>query len=409
MSTNKNDFLDSIMAPQRSQSDILVLGVGGAGGNAVNHMHDLGIRGVTFMVCNTDKQALERSQIENQIQIGPGLGAGNNPEKGRKLAIESLDDIMIALEESKAKMIFITAGLGGGTGTGAAPIIAKAAKSMGLLTVAIVTLPFTYEGPQRIQQAKAGLKELQANTDSIVVIHNDNISKMYGSLPIMDAFHKVDDVVATAAKGMAEMITRTDFINVDLEDARTTMTDSGMALMGSARTSGEDKVDRAVDIALSSPLLNHPDIKGARKILINLSYAKDDSMLFDEAMRVVTLIQTRASRNTGDIEANIIWGAGPSDTLDNGEIELTVIATCFEQSTVEREKVEVKHDNTTLVYTERYSNINDIVMQPAYLRRGMQLIGSVGTTRKQVDKKLLSDDMDEKTNTSNAEEQTLFG
>ena len=200
------DILGSIMAPTRSESIIMVLGVGGAGGNAVNHMFDLGIKDVTFMVCNTDKQALANSPIENKIQLGEGLGAGNNPAKGREAAIESLDDIMIHLENSGAKMIFITAGMGGGTGTGAAPVIAKAAKGKGILTVGIVTLPFRTEGRVRMEQALKGLDELKNNTDSLVVINNDNITKMYGSLPFVEALHKADDVLATAAKGIAELV-----------------------------------------------------------------------------------------------------------------------------------------------------------------------------------------------------------
>jgi cell division protein FtsZ len=415
MVIDTNDFLGSIMAPQKNHTDILVMGVGGAGGNAVAHMYDLGIQGVSFMICNTDRQALEKSPIEYRLQLGPGLGAGNNPDKGRALALEALDDIMMALEESKAQMVFITAGMGGGTGTGAAPIIAKAAKSKGLLTVAIVTLPFSYEGPIRKKQALAGLEELKACTDSLVVIHNDNISKMYGSLPITEALHKADDVLATAAKGMAEMITRPDFINVDLEDARTTMTDSGIALMGSGKASGEDRVERVVDAALTSPLLNQPDIRGARKILVNLSYATEDTITFDEAMKVVSLIQSRASKTRDSQDANIIWGAGPSNTLDKGENEITVIATSFDQPANEENKMEEpiqqqeERSDIQWNYTERYNNIDDILMQPAYLRRNMQLIGASAATRSLVDKGLAADDASAEASAPQAAEQTLFG
>lgn len=395
-----SNFLDSIMAPTKSHTDILVMGVGGAGGNAVNHMYDLGIKDVTFMICNTDRQALQSSPIENKIQLGSGRGAGNNPDKGKALALESLNDIMNELENSKAKMIFITAGLGGGTGTGAAPIIAKAAKTKGLLTVAIVTLPFRGEGPTRMGQALKGMEELRNNTDSMVVIHNDNISKIYGSLPVMEAFHKADDVLATAAKGIAEMITRTDFINVDLEDVKTTMTGSGLAVMGSARTSGENKIESAVDMALSSPLLNQQDIRGAKKILFNLSYAGDSTLTMDEAVKVQDLIQSKASLAVGRIEANIIWGAGPSDDLLDGEIELTVVATGFEQlgrkeppampeeerrplaaaaHTEEEEESSVKWN-----IEDKYKDIDSMLMQPAYFRRGLQLIGSTKTAKAQI-------------------------
>ena len=394
-----NNFFNSIMAPSKSHTDILVMGVGGAGGNAVNHMYDLGIKDVTFMICKTDRQALKSSPIENKIQLGSGHGAGNDPDKGKALALESLNDIMNELENSKARMIFVTAGLGGGTGTGAAPIIAKAAKSKGLLTVAIVTLPFRGEGPTRMGQALKGLEELRGNTDSMVVIHNDNISKIYGSLPVIEAFHKADDVLATAAKGIAEMITRTDFINVDLEDVKTTMSNSGLAVMGSARTSGENKIDVAVDMALSSPLLNQQDIRGAKKILFNLSYANDSSLTMDEAVRVQDAIQSRASLSAGGAEANIIWGAGPSDDLMNGEIELTVVATGFEQlgrkefpqPTPNEEKrmlaTPIEDEEESAVkwsFTEKYKDIDNLLMQPAYFRRGLQLIGSIKSTKSQI-------------------------
>lgn len=388
MTTSNNDFLSSIVAPQHNHSDILVMGVGGAGGNAVSHMFDLGIKGVTYMVCNTDKPALEKNRIEKKILIGDGRGAGNKPDVGKKLALEGLNDITTALDESKAKMIFITAGMGGGTGTGAAPVIAKAAKSRGLLTVGIVTLPFKSEGPVRVGQAEKGLEEMKANTDSIVVIHNDNIAKIYGKLPITEAFRKGDDVLAKAAKGIAEMITRTDFINVDLEDARTTMTDSGMAIMGSSRKSGEEKIDQAIEEALSSPLLNQQDIRGARKILVNLSYDAENPITFEEAVRVPDLIQKRASLSAGGSEANIIWGAGPSEELKDGEVELTIVATSFEPSAVRKESsagdngtgVAHSYDEEEIAVewniVDHYSNIDDIIKQPAYLRRGMQLMGS---------------------------------
>ena len=382
------DLLSSISAPTKSASDILVMGVGGAGGNAVNHMYDLGILGVSFMVCNTDRQALKASPIEKQIQLGSGHGAGGVPEKGRQLAIESLDSIMLELENSKARMIFITAGMGGGTGTGAAPIIAKAAKSKGLLTVAIVTLPFTGEGPVRMGQALKGLEELKLNTDSIVVIRNDNLSKIYGSLPVMDAFHKADDVLATAAKGIAEMITRSDYINVDLEDVRSTMTDSGVAVMGSARAGGDNKIDLAVSEALASPLLDQHDIKGAKKILLNLSWAVGSPLTMDETVKVQKLIQSRASISAGGNEASIIFGAGPTSDLVGDEVEVTVIATGFEQNgrkelshlgddQEEKENVAGAEEESMVRWNivDKYKDIESLLIEPAYFRRGMQLTG----------------------------------
>lgn len=381
-----NEHLKSISAAKKATTDILVMGVGGAGGNAVNHMFDRGIRDVTFMVCNTDHQALEASPIEKKIQLGSGRGAGNNPDKGKQLAIESLDEIMLELENSKARMIFITAGMGGGTGTGAAPVIAKAAKSKGLLTVAVVTLPFKGEGPTRMGQALKGVEELRNNTDSIVLIHNDNISKIYGSLPVVDAFHKADDVLASAVKGIAEIITSNSFVNVDLEDARTTMTDSGVAVMGSARAKGEGKVDTAVEQAISSPLLGRSDIKGAKKVLLSIAYANDSSLTFDEAMRAVDLIQSRASLNPAAAEASIIWGGGPTDALDEGEVEITVIATSFEQPSRKEEGKEGEfnlpagdEENEESIrwnLTEKYKDIDNMLIEPAYFRRGMQLTGS---------------------------------
>ena len=381
-----NEHLKSISAAKKATTDILVMGVGGAGGNAVNHMFDRGIRDVTFMVCNTDHQALEASPIEKKIQLGSGHGAGNNPDKGKQLAIESLDEIMLELENSKARMIFITAGMGGGTGTGAAPVIAKAAKSKGLLTVAVVTLPFKGEGPTRMGQALKGVEELRNNTDSIVLIHNDNISKIYGSLPVVDAFHKADDVLASAVKGIAEIITSNSFVNVDLEDARTTMTDSGVAVMGSARAKGEGKVDTAVEQAISSPLLGRSDIKGAKKVLLSIAYANDSSLTFDEAMRAVDLIQARASLNPAAAEASIIWGGGPTDALDEGEVEITVIATSFEQPSRKEEGKEGEfnlpagdeesEEGIRWNFTEKYKDIDNMLIGPAYFRRGMQLTGS---------------------------------
>lgn len=403
-----SDFLDTIVAPTKSKALIMVLGVGGAGGNAVNHMYDIGIRGVSFMICNTDKQALQSSPIENKVQLGEGLGAGNNPARGKAAAIESLDDIMIQLENNGTQMVFITAGMGGGTGTGAAPVIAKATRSKGILTVGIVTLPFFTEGQVRMRQAQAGLEELRQNTDALVVIHNDNLTKIYGSLPFRDALHKADDVLATAAKGISEMITRTDFVNVDFADVSTVMHSSGMALMGSARAEGEKKIEKAVEEALSSPLLNRQDIKGAKNILFNISYGSSDSLTMEEATNTLKLIQSKASRTVGGNEANIIWGAGPADGLADGEVELTIIATGFdsidrsEQSlsgevasndapqrpvlhnggivnnptapTIPTEE-QTAQPTTKWRIEERYTNIDSLTKQPAIFRRGVLLTG----------------------------------
>lgn len=438
--TNNISVLDNIMAPTKTESLIMVLGVGGAGGNAVNHMYDMGIRGVSYMVCNTDRQALQNSPIETKIQLGEGLGAGNNPGKGRQAAIETIDDIMIQLENSGAEMVFITAGMGGGTGTGAAPVIAKAARAKGLLTVGITTLPFFAEGRLRMEQALKGLEELKENTDAIVVIHNDNITKIYGSLPFLEALHKADDVLATAAKGIAEMITREDFINVDFADVRTVMNGSGVALMGSARAQGEHKIREAVDKALSSPLLNRQDIKGAKKILFNISYSDNCPLTLDEVDQALKMIQAKAGFTHSGNEANIIWGSGPAELAD-GEIEVTIIATGFvsHDSLIEAMvggngnndnngneensgsgEGETSNEQTTIptapvVATkwdikERYNDLDTLLMQPAFFRMGIQLGSSVakGGSKVQVDSTDESGSNNSEPQAPKAAEQSLF-
>ncbi|MDY3979818.1 MAG: cell division protein FtsZ [Tidjanibacter sp.] len=386
---NTDDFLGGIQAPAKAESIIMALGVGGAGGNAVNHMYDMGIKDVSYMICNTDRQALQSSPIDNKIQLGAGLGAGNDPRKGRQAAIETLDDIMIQLENSGVEMIFITAGMGGGTGTGAAPVIAKAAKAKGILTVGIVTMPFRTEGQQRTKQALEGLKELSQNVDSLVVIHNDNINKIYGSLPFKEALGKADDIVATAARGIAELVTRPGLVNVDMNDVKTVMTQSGMALMGAAFASGDNKIDSVVEAALSSPLLNHQDIRGAKQILLNITYNDEKSITFDDTTRIVELVQKRASKSVHGNEANIIWGAGEGE-VTGGDIELTIVATGFDQidaqptSTARQPfdnelKPAIDKPSASGVkwnISNRYANIESTLMQAAYFRRGMQLTGT---------------------------------
>jgi cell division protein FtsZ len=326
---DENNIIDSFGFPKKPQSNLMALGVGGAGGNAVNHMYDLGIREVTFMVCNTDRQALDRSPVGIKVQLGSGLGAGNNPNKGRQAAIESLDEIVLRFEQEGTDMVFITAGMGGGTGTGAAPVIAKAARDKGILTVGIVTLPFAVEGRKRIEQAYRGLEEMRKNVDSMVVIHNENISKIYGSLPLDQAFAKADDIVAAAAKGIADLINKGRLVNVDLEDVRTVMTDAGMALMGTGRASGDDRIERVTEEVLASPLLNHQDIRGAKDILLNFSYGPG-RLTFNELENIMANIQKKASKNIGERNAaNIIWGAGDDESLTD-EVTLTLVATGFD-------------------------------------------------------------------------------
>ena len=310
--------------PKLSPSIIMVTGVGGGGSNAVNHMFELEIADVSFMVCNTDPQALRNSPVPVKVRLGQnGLGAGNNPEKGRQAALESLDEIIEIYKREGTKMVFITAGMGGGTGTGAAPVIARAAKELGILTVAIVTLPFKTEGPKRMRQAQQGIEELRGCVDSLLLINNETIQEIFGKLTLTEAFGKADDILATAARGIAEVITRENTVNVDFADVQTVMSDSGVALMGSGRASGEDRAMKVANMALESPLLNHNDIAGAKNILINIT-SGDEEITLEETYMITEYIQERAGNN-----ADIIWGAGKDDALGQ-DLEVTIIATGFD-------------------------------------------------------------------------------
>ena len=311
----------------------MVVGVGGAGGNAVNHMWNLGIRGVTFMVCNTDQQALDKSPVEQKIRLGAeGLGAGNDPENGRRAAVESLPEIRQHLEEAGTRMLFITAGMGGGTGTGASPVIAKLAKEMGLLTVAIVTSPLAVEGKIRYEQAFRGIEELRQNVDSLLIINNENILEIYGRLSLKQAFGKADDILCSAAKGIAEIITvESDLVNVDFADVSKVMRDSGRAHMAVATAEGDNRAETAAEASLRSPLLDHNLISGAKNILLNISVSNADSLMYEEVVRILEYIQAHASvqDDNGVIHnANIIWGTSEKPQLGNA-IELVVVATGF--------------------------------------------------------------------------------
>ncbi len=306
-------------------SIIKVIGVGGGGSNAVNHMFKQGIKGVDFMVCNTDAQALDISPVPNKIQLGPSLtegrGAGSIPEVGKNAAIENLDEVRRILENN-TKMVFITAGMGGGTGTGAAPIIAKLAREMGILTVGIVTVPFTFEGKKRKNQANDGLEELKENVDTLLIICNDKLRDMYGNLTLTQAFGKADDILTVAAKGIAEIITVTGYINVDFEDVKTVMKDSGVAIMGAAVAEGEDRAINAIEMALSSPLLNDTNIHGARHILLNVASGTNEVRM-DEIDSITDFIQREAG-----LTAELIWGNCIDETLGD-KISVTIIATGF--------------------------------------------------------------------------------
>lgn len=329
-----DELISEIKAPRTEGSIITVVGVGGAGGNAVNHMWNLGIRGVTFMVCNTDQQALDKSPVERKIRLGEeGLGAGNDPENGRRAAVETLAEIRQQLEEVGTRMIFITAGMGGGTGTGASPVIAKLAREMGLLTVAIVTSPLAVEGKIRYEQAFRGIEELRQNVDSLLIINNENILEIYGRLSLKQAFGKADDILASAAKGIAEIITvESDLVNVDFADVSKVMRDSGRAHMAVATAEGDNRAEAVAEASLRSPLLDHNLISGAKNILLNISVADADALMYEEVVRILEYIQAHASvqDERGVIHnANIIWGTSEKPQLGNA-IELVVVATGFE-------------------------------------------------------------------------------
>ena len=420
-----DELMSEIKAPKTDGSIIMVVGVGGAGGNAVNHMWNLGIRGVTFMVCNTDQQALDKSPVEQKIRLGAeGLGAGNDPENGRRAAVESLPEIRQHLEEAGTRMLFITAGMGGGTGTGASPVIAKLAKEMGLLTVAIVTSPLAVEGKIRYEQAFRGIEELRQNVDSLLIINNENILEIYGRLSLKQAFGKADDILCSAAKGIAEIITvESDLVNVDFADVSKVMRDSGRAHMSVATAEGDNRAEAVAEASLHSPLLDHNLISGARNILLNISVANAEELMYEEVVRILEYIQAHASveDESGNIHnANIIWGTSEKPQLGNA-IELVVVATGFEGDEEKRMMKTVipparivkpvpeggdpagkpvlepvgKPGKATpqtrpleqVILGEkstRYSNIDQILAKPAYQSRKAQFIVEMPAGRKEV-------------------------
>jgi len=314
--------------PKNQSSDIKVLGVGGGGSNAVNYMFKQGIEGVDFVVCNTDSQALDISPVPNKIQLGvsltDGKGAGSIPSVGKNAAIEDLDRVREILEKS-TKMLFITAGMGGGTGTGAAPVIAKVSRELNILTVGIVTIPFAFEGRKRRLQAEEGINELKENVDALIVICNDKLRELYGNLSVTDAFSKADNVLTTAAKGIAEIITLTGGVNVDFADVKTVMSNSGVAIMGSGSAEGENRAIKAVEMALASPLLNDNNIRGASNVLLNIVSGKEE-ILMDEITEITDYIQMEAGST-----ADIIWGYGKDESLGN-KINVIIVATGFGES-----------------------------------------------------------------------------
>ena len=330
---------------------IKVVGIGGGGGNAVNYMFKQGIKGVDFVVCNTDAQALHNSPIPIKVKLGNRkLGAGSKPEVGRQAALDSIEEIKEALS-GETEMLFITAGMGGGTGTGAAPIIAQAAKEMGVLTVGIVTIPFEWEGQKRLNLAESGIEELKKHVDTLIVISNNKLREVYGNLSLTQAFSKADDILKTAAKGIAELITVPGYVNVDFEDVKTVMTESesGKAIMSSAQAEGEDRAVRAVNEALNSPLLDDNDIAGASDILLHIITGNKELMM-DEVEEITTHIQTQAGNG-----ANLIWGNGSDASLGEA-LSVTIIATGFDK----KKRMELQNQPVKVVKTL------DDVPEPAF-------------------------------------------
>ncbi|NNL81867.1 MAG: cell division protein FtsZ, partial [Winogradskyella sp.] len=325
--SNNNELGNIAFDLPKHQSNVIkVIGVGGGGSNAINHMFQLGIKGVDFVICNTDAQALQNSGVPNKIQLGvnltEGLGAGANPDIGEQSAVESLEDIRRMLD-SNTKMVFITAGMGGGTGTGAAPIIAKMAKEMDILTVGIVTIPFLFEGKMRSEQAQKGIENLRQHVDSLIVINNNKLREVYGNLGFKAGFSKADEVLATASRGIAEVITHHYTQNIDLRDAKTVLSNSGTAIMGSATAEGATRAQDAIMRALDSPLLNDNKITGAKNVLL-LIVSGSQEITIDEIGEINDHIQNEAGHS-----ANIIMGVG-EDTSLNESISVTIIATGFD-------------------------------------------------------------------------------
>ena len=324
--SSSNDFGITFDLPKNQSNVIKVIGVGGGGSNAINHMFKQGIKGVDFVICNTDSQALNNSGVPNKIQLGvnltEGLGAGANPEIGEQSAVESLEDIR-AMLTSNTKMVFITAGMGGGTGTGAAPIIAKMAKEMDILTVGIVTMPFEFEGKVRNSQAHQGIEKFRKTVDSLVIINNNKLREVYGNLGFKAGFSKADEVLSTAARGIAEVITHHYMQNIDLRDAKTVLSNSGTAIMGSSTSSGQNRAQEAITSALDSPLLNDNKITGAKNVLL-LIVSGSQEITIDEIGEINDHIQAEAGYG-----ANIIMGVGEDETLGEA-VSVTIIATGFD-------------------------------------------------------------------------------
>lgn len=342
-------ILNDISSIKSQPSRIMAMGVGGAGGNAIEHMWQMQIEGVNLAACNTDQDDLEKLPIapENCILMGKGLGAGNVAEEGAKCAIEALDKVRDLLHARGTEMLFLTAGMGGGTGTGATPVIAELAHEMDILTVAIVTMPPSNDGPLRLAQAQAGVDKLRKHVDAIIILSNDAINQLYGHLPATTAFGRANDVVAYAAKGIAEIIThKSNLVNVDFADVCTVMRGSGSAVMGVATETGEDRADKVVDKILTSPLFGDVSISGSRNVLINISVSSSEGLTLNEAHRVRDRVQYHAKTEdeNGVKLTNIIWGVSIKPNLAEDEIEVVVVATGFQNDTFAKPPVVIKNE-----------------------------------------------------------------
>ena len=345
--------------PSHHKSIIKVIGVGGGGSNAVNYMNSIGIRNVEFIISNTDIQALHSSNVKNQLQIGmeltKGLGAGANPDKGREAALESSHEIRDMLRNDGTKMLFITAGMGGGTGTGAAPIIAQIAKELDILTVGIVTLPFDFEGKSKMEKALIGVDELKKGCDSVITILNQRLIEIYGDLSQSKAFEKADDIISTSAKCIAEIVTVPGQINVDFEDVKTVMKNAGTSVLGSAESSGEDRAKNAIESAINSPLLNDRSIIGAKKILLNIvSGGGDNELTTIELNTITNLVNESSSSNV-----EIIFGTAIDGELDD-RVRVTIIATGFNKTNTEFENYNESDDNNNQTNLFEENNIEFI-------------------------------------------------
>ena len=371
------NILDDLQIPQGIPSIITVAGVGGGGGNAVNHMYEEGISGVNFMVCNTDKQALDKSPIKHKIVLGEGLGAGNLPERGREAAMESVDEIKNCFETLGTKMLFLTAGMGGGTGTGASPVIARLAREMGILTVAIVTMPKTNEGPKRRRQAEDGIAKLSEHIDSILIIENDSINKIYGKDSLYDGFRRADEILAKAAKGIAELITVPGEHNVDFADVYNVLKGSGRAHFSVATAEGANRISELVERSLHSPLMEKT-ISGARDAIVNISAAKfrgENALTQEEFDSIIEAIRTAAGFDDNGEAVNIIWGTSEKPELVDS-LELVLVATNFDDK-VEGGSVRIEENNSPVILggrANRYADIEAKMKIPAYQRYNFELI-----------------------------------